>query len=112
MPLSTMVSASPINGAIQRKIRRKGVAKVGIGISLVISNEKMDDIIRVIKSPENIIYLLLLSIDGASETVKHEIKKQGGEFPGMLFGNLDASMLGNMLTGKSVLRCCKSRNRI
>ena len=112
MPLSTMVSASLIDGAIQRKIRRKGVVKVGIGISLVISNEKMDDIIRVIKSPENIIYLLLLSIDGVSETVKHEIKKQGGGFPGMIFGNLYASMLGNMLTGKNVLRYCKSRKKM
>ena len=40
----------------------------------------MGDIIRIIKSLEN--YGLL--IDGASEIVKHEVKKQEGEFLGML----------------------------
>ena len=42
--LPTMASASAIDGAIQRKMRGKGV----LGITLVILNESMDDIIRII----------------------------------------------------------------
>ena len=41
------------------------------------------------------------------ETVKHEIKKQEGWFLGMLLGTLGASVLGNIFTGKSVLRARK-----
>ena len=55
----------------------------------------MDDIVKIIKSLENSGIL----IDGVSETVKHEIKKQEGGFLGMLLGVLVDSMLGNMLTG-------------
>ena len=58
----------------------------------------MNDIIRIIKSLENSIVLL----DGASETVKHEIKKECG-FLGMLLRTLGASILGNMLTRKGVM---------
>ena len=42
--LPTMASASATDGAIQRKMRGKGV----LGITLVILNESMDDIIRII----------------------------------------------------------------
>ena len=40
-------------------------------IYLFILNEYMNDIIKIIKSLENSV----VSIDGATETVKHEIKK-------------------------------------
>ena len=63
----------------------------------------MDDIIRIIKSPENSSVL----IDRVSEKVTYGIKKQGGEFFGMLLRTLIASVLGNMLTGKSVMRARK-----
>ena len=43
-------------------------------------------------------------IDGVSETVKNEIKRQEDWFLGMLLGTLDASMLRNIMTGKGVLR--------
>ena len=52
-----------------------------------------------------------LSIDGVSETVKHEIKKQESEFPGMLLETLGASMLGNIFTGKYFLRAWKGAVR-
>ena len=48
----------------------EGVVKAGKGIPLVISNEDIDDIIRIIKSLERSGVL----IDGVIETVKHEIK--------------------------------------
>ena len=45
-------------------------------MTLVISNEDMDDIIKIVESLEK----SGLLIDGDSETVKHEIKKQEGGF--------------------------------
>ena len=49
-------------------------------ITLVILNEDMDDIFRIIKSLENLDSL----IEGVSETVKHETKNQEGGCLGML----------------------------
>ena len=98
-----MVSTSATGSAVQRKMFRKGVVRVGKGITLVISNEDMDDIIKIIKSLENSGVL----IDVVNETVKDEIKKQEGGYFGMLLQNLGASLLGNMVTGKDVLRAGK-----
>ena len=54
----------------------KGTVRVGKGFSLLISNENINDILKVIKSLED----LGMSIDGVTETVKHEMKKQEGRF--------------------------------
>ena len=70
-PLATMASASAIDGATQRKMGGKGFLRAGKGITWVISNKNMDDIIINIKSLENSTFL----IDRVSETAKHEIKK-------------------------------------
>ena len=39
-----------------------------------------------------------------TKTIKNETKKQKGGFLGMLLGTLAASLLGNILTGKGMLR--------
>ena len=62
----------------------RGVVRTEKEITLVISNEDMDAIIRII-------------IYGVSETIKHDIEKQEGGFLGMLLGTLRESMLGNIL---------------
>ena len=79
------------------------VVRAEKGITLVISNGDLDEIIRKIESLEN----LGLLIDGVRKTLKNEIKKQEGRFLGMLLGTLKASVLGNMLTGKGVMRAGK-----
>ena len=66
-----MASASARGGAIQRKMRERGVVRAGTRITLVISNEDINDI-KIIKSLENSGVL----INGVNETVKREIKKQ------------------------------------
>ena len=38
-----------------------------------------------------------------SEIIENETKEQNGEFLGMLFGTLGASVLENMLAGKRVI---------
>ena len=50
-------------------------------------NEGMNDFIKIIKSLENSV------IDGVTETVKHEIKKQEGRFPWALLEPLAASLV-------------------
>ena len=58
----------------------RGVIRAGKGIALVISNEQLPDIIRIIKSLENSGTL----IDGISKTIKNEIERQEGGFLALL----------------------------
>ena len=60
----------------------------------------MDDIMKIIKYLEE----SGLSITSIRKTVKNEAKEQKGRFLGMLLGTLAASWLGNLLTGKEVMR--------
>ena len=53
-PLAVMELASAIDVTIQRKMGGKSVVRARKGIILVILNEDIDDIIRVIKSLENL----------------------------------------------------------
>ena len=62
-------------------------------------NEDLNDIIRTMKPQENVGVLT----DGVTETVKDERKRKEDECLGVLLETLDASMPGNMLTGKGVL---------
>ena len=73
--------------------------------TLIISNDEIEDIIKIVKSLED--YGLLLK--GVTETVQNEVKEQKGGFLGMLLGTLDASLLGNLLTGRGMNRAVKGR---
>ena len=59
----------------------------------------MKDIIKIVKSLEDSVFLL----KGVSETVQKEAKEQIGGFLSMLLGPLGASLLGNILTGQGVI---------
>ena len=52
-PLATMASASAIGSVTQKKIRGGGVVRARKGITLVISNEDINDIVIIIKSLQN-----------------------------------------------------------
>ena len=91
--LATTALTSAIDGATQRNIRGKGIVRAEKGINLVISNEDINGIIKIIKSLKNSSVL----IDGFYETVK-----QGRGFLCMLLGTLGASILGNMTPRKGV----------
>ena len=60
----------------------------------------MSDIIKIIHALENSNIL----IKGVTRTIKHETKERKGGFLSMLLGILGASLLGNSLTGKGILR--------
>ena len=72
--------------------------------TLIISNDEMNDILKMVKSLEDSNVLL----KGVSETIEHEAKEQRGGFLSMLFGTLGASLLGDILlkgfSGKGVIR--------
>ena len=83
--LATIASASAIDGAIQRKICERDVARTGRGITLVISNEDMEDIIRFIEPLENSGALL----GRVRETVNPEMERQEGGSLSLLLETLD-----------------------
>ena len=66
----------------------------------MISNEEMNDIIKIVQALE---YSNIL-LKRVTKTIKNETKEQKGGFSGMLLGTLGASLLGNLLTGKGILR--------
>ena len=68
--------------------------------TLIISNNEMNDILKIVKSLENSDLLL----KGVSETIQHEAKEQRGGFLSLLLGTLGASLFGNILSGKGVIR--------
>ena len=73
--------------------------------TLIISNDKIEEIIRILKSLEDSGLLL----KGVNETVQNEAKEQKSGFLSMLLGTLDASLLGKLLTGGRVNRAGKGK---
>ena len=60
----------------------------------------MDDIMKIVKSLEE----SGLLIKSVSETIENEEEKQKSGFLVILLGTLVATLLGNMLAGKEVIR--------
>ena len=73
--------------------------------TLIISNDEIEDIIKIVKSLEDCGLLL----KGVTETVQNEVKVQKGGFLIMLLGTLGASLLENLLTGKGIYRAGKGK---
>ena len=92
-PLGLTAAMSAIDGSIQKKIH-------GSGDKLIIEEEDKQDIIKIIKELENSDILL----KGVSKIIENEIKEQRGGFLSMLLGTLGASLLGNLLTRKGIMR--------
>ena len=65
----------------------------------------MENIIKIVKSPEDSGLLL----KGGTESVQNEVKEQKERFPSMLLGTLGASLLGNLLTVQGINRAVKCR---
>ena len=94
LPFGLSAGMSAADAAIQKKNYGSG------NTALIITNEEMEDIMKIVKSLEE----SGLLIQGISETIKNETKKQKSRFISMLLGILAASILGNALTGKGVIR--------
>ena len=72
----------------------------GSGTTLIISNEEMSDMIKIVRTLEDSNILL----KGVTKKIKKETKNQEGGFISMLLGTLVASLLGNLLTRKGIVR--------
>ena len=60
----------------------------------------MNDIMKIVEALEDSNILL----KGVTKTIKNETKEQKRGFLSMLLGTLGASLLGNLLAGKRILR--------
>ena len=65
-------------------------------------------VMKIIKSLEDSDILL----KGVTKTIENETKEQKGGFLSMLLGTLGASLLGNLLSGKGLLRVGQGTMRI
>ena len=73
--------------------------------TLIISNDEIENIIKMVKHLEDSDLLL----QGDTETVQNEVKEQKWRFLSMLLGTLGASLLGNFLTCKGINRVGKGK---
>ena len=100
--LGLTAAASAADAGIHKKI-------LGLGhnnnITLIISNDEINDIIKIIKSLEDSGLLL----KGVTEAVQNEVRERKGGFIIMLLGSLGASLLGNLLTGKGNIEQGKAK---
>ena len=78
--LRLTAAMSAIDGSIQKKIH-------GSGVTLIIEQEDMNDIMKIIEALENSVILL----KGVTKTIENETKEQRGGFLVMLLGTLGAS---------------------
>ena len=103
VPLGLTAAASAADAGIHKKI----LGSDHNNTTLIISNDGMDDILKIVKSLEDSGELL----KGVSETIQHEAKEERGGFLRMLLGTWSASLLGNILSkglsGKGVIRACE-----
>ena len=93
-PLGLIAAMSAIDGSIQKKIH-------GSGVKLIIEQEDMNDIMKIIEALENSGILL----KGVTKTIENETKEQRGRFLSMLLGTLGTSLLGNLLSGGKGILC-------
>ena len=94
IPLRLTAAASGGYGSIHKKMFGSGTTK------LIISNEEMNDIMKIIKYLEE----SGLLIKRVSETIQNEAKQSKGGIFSMLLGTLGASLLENLLTSKGTFR--------
>ena len=100
IPLGLTAAASAADAGIHKQILGSGN-----NITLIISNDEIEDIIKTVKSLEDSGLLL----EGVTEKVQNEIKEQKGGFVSMLLGTLGASLLGNRLNGRGIYRVGKGK---
>ena len=94
IPLRLTAAASVADAGIHEKILGSGH-----NTTLIISNDEIEDIIKIVKALDS-----GLLLKGVSETIKNEAKEQKEGFLSMLLVTLGASLLGDMLAAKGIVR--------
>ena len=108
IPLAkTFLSRLGITGSC----RDAGIQKIIHGFAtttLIISNEEMNGIMKIVQVLEDSNILL----QGVTKTIKNETKGQNEGFLSMLLGALGASLLGYLLAGRAIVRAGTGNNGI
>ena len=113
IPFGLTAAASAADTGIHKKMLVSGhncplsSASRNNNATLIISNNEIEDIIKIVQSLEGS-GLLLRRV---TEAVQNEVKEQKGGFLSMLLGTLGASLLGNILAGKGINKKGKRINR-
>ena len=94
IPLGITAAAAATGPAFHKKMFGSS------NMTLIISNEEMNNIMKIVKSLEE----SGLLIKDVSKTIRNEAKEPKGRFLRMLWGTLGASLLGNLLSGKWTIR--------
>ena len=94
VPLGITAAASAIDAGNQKKIHGSDRA---LSTTSIISNKKMNDIIKIVKALEDSNILL----KGVTKIIKNETREQKGGFLSMLLGTLESSLF---LAGKGIVR--------
>ena len=89
-----LIAAAATDADIHKKMLESGVA------TLIISNEQINDIIKIVKSLE----ASGLLTKGVGETIKNEVTKQKGGFLSVLLDKLGASLLGYLLACEGIIK--------
>ena len=92
--LGLLAGMSAADAVIQKKVYGSSTT------ALISSSEEMEDIMKIVKSFEE----SGLLIKGIRETIINKAKEQQVRFLSMLLGTLAASILGNALAGRGVIR--------
>ena len=99
--LGITVASSAIDVGIQKKIHGSGTT------TLTVSNKEMNDIMKIVQALEN--YNILLK--GVTEIIKNETKEQHEGFLGILVVTLGSILLGNLLSGKGIVRASSGNKK-
>ena len=94
-PLGLTAAMSAIDGSIQKKMLGSRT-----NATLIISNDDIKDIMQIIQSLEDSDILL----KGVTISMTTQTKEQKVGFFSMLLGTLGASLMGNLLSEKGMLR--------
>ena len=90
LPLWVTAAASATDAAIQKKV-------YGSGITFLVNISQLDDTMKIVKSFGDATLLIKV----VSETVEIEVNEQRRGFLGMLAATLGASLVRNILEGRT-----------
>ena len=99
--LRITAAALAIDAGIKKKIHGSG------NTALIISNEEMNDVIKIVQALEDSDILL----KRVTKTIINETKEQKEGFLGMLLETLGTSLLRNLLGGKGFVRAGSGNNK-
>ena len=106
IPLGLTAAASAASAGIHKKILGSGKHTLDLALpkhnnttTLIISNDEIEDIIKIVKSLEE----SALFLKEVSKTIQNEAKEHKKGFLSMLLGTLGSSLLGNIFAGKGAI---------